>query len=200
MALLTGNYEESGPLLEKALAMQEDLGDQGEVAQLLRNCGELAFCMGSYKTAETHFQRSLELYEWFGDHIRSAALLRQIGHAARRQGEHERAADLFRRSIGLFGERNHDLGMVWGIAAWAGLKLAQGQTRDAVMLLGAVDLKLQSPQGRMPPADSVEHTATLSALQSQLSETEFAAAWSEGQAVSVADLADSLIAGYDTYA
>ena len=63
------------------------------------------------------------------------------------------------------------------------MKLAQGQARDAVMLLGAVDSTLQTPQGRMAATDFIEHAATLSALQSQLSETEFAAAWSEGQAI-----------------
>ena len=112
----TGNYEEAGPFLEKALAMQEDVGDQGDIAQLLRDCGGLAFCMGSYETAEAHLKRSLELYEWFGDHIRTGALLRQLGHVARRQGDHERAADLLRRSISLRRERDSSNPM----AVWSG--------------------------------------------------------------------------------
>jgi predicted ATPase/transcriptional regulator with XRE-family HTH domain len=202
LALITGNYEEAGPLLENALSLQEDIGAQGEIAQLLREYGELAYCTGSYETAETHFRRSLELYEWFGDPIRTAALLRKLGHVARRRGEHERAADLYRRSIGLFSERNPDdpnVGMVWGIAAWAGLKMAQGQARDAVMLLGAVDSTLQTPRGRMVASDYVEHTATMSALQAQLSETEFAAAWSEGRAVPIGEIASSLIAGFNAH-
>jgi len=63
--------------------------------------------------------------------------------------------------------------------------VGQGQSQGAARLLGAAQTQLTASGASWWPADLVEYEQNLAAVQTALDQEIFAAAWKEGQAMSL---------------
>jgi hypothetical protein len=67
----------------------------------------------------------------------------------------------------------------------ADLSTSQGRPQEAARLLGAAEALLKASGSTWWPADRVEYERNLATLRAALSEAAFAAAWAEGQAMTL---------------
>lgn len=71
------------------------------------------------------------------------------------------------------------------LAGFAGPATNQGRSQWAARLLGAAEALLRASGGAWWLADRVEYERNLATIRAALSEEAFAAAWAEGQAMTL---------------
>ena len=114
----------------------------------------------------------------------SGLVQHHLAHLASRQDNAERAEDLHHHALAI----RHDHGLRPGVAesldALAGLAVPQDPT-EAVRILAAVD-RLRTELGLARwPADQTLYDEHLQSARTQLNDAGFAAAWAEGQLLSI---------------
>ena len=105
------------------------------------------------------------------------------------QGDYGRAAALFADSLALYRAQETGQELITScLAGCAELRRAQGQLAQATRTLGYVTTHAQSPQRLFVYAvDRIEYERTVDALRAQLDTATFSLAWSEGQAMTLAE-------------
>ena len=76
---MTGDYPAAAGLLERALALYQDLGDRRGEADALRNLGRVRYVTGDYPAATDLLERALALYQDLGDRRGEAGALHDLG-------------------------------------------------------------------------------------------------------------------------
>ncbi len=184
------DYEESLALFR---ALNEDWGK----SVALFGLGHLAGRQGDYITALALLEECLALQRAERDFWGVAQSLCLLGEVWQRVGDNERAAKLYAECLSL----NEEIGEI-GILALALHHLGQiaqgrGQLRRAARLLAAAGLLQPSAHISIPwtltdPADREQDIVTVRAA---LGADGFAAAWAEGQAMTVEQATAYALAG-----
>ncbi len=120
-----------------------------------------------------------------GEEEHVARLTHSLGYVAQHQGDLEQAATLFHESLALFRKLGNQRGIAECLAGLAGLAAEQGHGRWAACLLGAAEALLGASGAAWWPADRVEYERNLATIRAALTEKAFAAAWAEGQAMTL---------------
>ncbi len=109
------NYEKALEVLDKAIEIAEELGDDGLKAQSLNNIGIVFVSLGKTKEAHECFAKSLELKESIKNYsqISIASTLSSIGDLHEKTGEIYRAFDFHERALKLYRKSGH----IPGVAA-----------------------------------------------------------------------------------
>lgn len=98
-----GNYEESGPLLNKALTIQKNTfgNNHPETAASLGQLGKLKGSLGEYEEAEQLLRESLHIFN--SNHISDTPLLAEVqsnlAFVVRRRGDYQQAEELYKNVI-----------------------------------------------------------------------------------------------------
>jgi non-specific serine/threonine protein kinase len=129
------------------------------------------------------FEESLALFRELGNKRVLAGVLHNLGNVTLSQGEAVQAATLFAESLALNDETGYQPGIADCFVGLAGVAGAQCHPERAVRLLGAAEPYLDAMRGFMPVADRTAYDRTVAAVQIQLDQATFAAAWAEGQAM-----------------
>jgi hypothetical protein len=108
-----------------------------------------------------------------------------LGFLALHRGESAEAASHFYAALGAYGETGNVLGKLECLVGFAALAAARGEGECAARLLGAVDALLPTVGANLPAGFRFERERTLRVLQASLSKGDFAAAWAEGQALTL---------------
>ena len=101
---LTGNYPAATSLLERALALCQDLGDRRGEADALRHLGRVRYLTGDYPAATSLLERALALCQDLGDRRGEADALRHLGRVRYLTGNYPAATSLLERALALFRE------------------------------------------------------------------------------------------------
>ena len=189
VALGRGEAAAARARYKEALSIYRQLGAMWGVAQLLNNLGEVARCEGDYGRAAWLYEESLALFREQGSSGDIARSIHNLGYVAHAQGDDVRSAALFAESLALFRERGNQRGTIEGLAGMAGVigarELAPDGARRAARLLGAAAAQFEAIGAVMWPADRFEYQRNLAAIRAVLGEAAFAAAWAEGQALTL---------------
>jgi tetratricopeptide (TPR) repeat protein len=168
----------------EALAFARELRSKYHMASALYGLGQVARVEGDLARSRALLEECLVLEREEGNRYMMGLLLLNLGRLTQKEGDVDRAASLLRQSLTVW----RDLGDRAGLSAAVGflgvLAISQGAHRTAVRLLGAVG---PGPALSLPltPDDRRAYAESLTAARRALGEDAFAAAWAEGQAMTV---------------
>ena len=181
-----GDYDRALVFLEESLSLSRELGDRLSVAWSLTLLGDTLLRQGDLERAEVTLEESLTLsQEVVGDNRASASIIYVLGQLARSRGNYERATELYKESIELAWEGRMKNGVSIRMEALGGVAVAQNQLERGARLLGAAEAIRQEIGASLIPYDRANHDRSVAALRTQLDEKTFAAAWTEGQKMSM---------------
>jgi len=184
LAFSAGDPTRGQALHEQAMAMFQDLGTLEAAAWTLLRLGDQAFIKGDLVRARELHEKSAAMWRSQNDRAVLGVELCNLGFVLIPSGELERSRALLIESLSLVLELMSDLAD-WPLLSLGVLAHVQGQPVRAVRLLGAADA-VRRPSGRgITACERREYDRALSSLRAQLGEAAFAAAWREGQALTL---------------
>jgi tetratricopeptide (TPR) repeat protein len=175
---------EATALLEQGLTLFRELRETTGLAWTLMGLGEAAACQGHFAHASTCFAESLSLFRELGDRRRIAWVLNSLACALVNAGEVARVEPILQESLSICQELPNRLDLRGTVGEWAHLAVRQGQVTRAARLLGAAE-RLIEP--RSAPLASLPNSweRLVEEIRAQLDAATFAAAWAEGQAMTL---------------
>jgi non-specific serine/threonine protein kinase len=147
----------------------------GSLARIARENGQLA-------QAVELFERCLQHFRAAHDDWGIANALHNLGHVQLASGKTRQAEDFFRQAL----EVRLRLGTVLGVAECLegfAAAAAERQPRRAVLLLGAAEAMREQAGAPVPASEQGRYTELVDRARLRQSEAAFAAAWSDGRAL-----------------
>jgi non-specific serine/threonine protein kinase len=179
-----GDYERAKKLYEEGIALSREMGGSLPLGDLLISAGYVYLLEGDHERATALNEEAAELYRKRGSRGGLTYALDNLGWAALLREDHERAKDLFQENLALckeIGDRVIGSGSLEGLACSAA---SRGEAQRAVRLFGAAQALREAVGYHQTPAERELGAPYLDAARSRLSETEWEAAFAEGQAMS----------------
>ncbi len=172
-------FERAAALLEESLTLFRELGDTSGYAYSVYYLGIVARYQGDYARATALLEESLSMSRATGDTWLIAWILIHMGQLACTLGDYPRAVEAQQESLILCQE----LKTAWGMAACLEslARVAQAQA----MMEGAVRLFSAGAALRDRYGLAAIDLGDLARTRNELSRERFAAAWAEGQAMTL---------------
>jgi predicted ATPase/class 3 adenylate cyclase/DNA-binding CsgD family transcriptional regulator len=170
-------------LLEESLALFRELGDIGNIAQCLSLSGRLALTQGDTTAGRSLLTESLRLSREIGSQWGIAESLAELAQVEASQGDLAAARTLYEKSLTIAREWNYkDLlpSCLEGLADVVGV---QGEPAWAAQLWGAAEALREGMGTPMLPVSRATYERAVAAARTRLGEKAFAAAWTEGRAM-----------------
>lgn len=194
VALLQGDYERATALCEETLNLSREQGNKSLMGTQLTHLGVVARYQGDYDRATALYGESLALFREIGDKWNIALALRTMGDVAIQQSDYGRAAASFMESLILcrdVGDRWVSQGCLEGLASVAS---AQGHYRGAARLVGAAERLNESLGYRRHPRYQASYDQHMAPTRAALGDDAFAAAWAEGQSMTLEEAIEYALA------
>jgi predicted ATPase/DNA-binding SARP family transcriptional activator len=170
---------------EEALALCRAAGVRQIPFNLLQLQGRMAHAQKDYRTAWARYEEALVQLREIGDRRSMAWLLCHMGSLALAEDDGCRAALLYRESLTLAQALPERRVLAGSLAGFARVAAGKAQPERAARLLGAAEARHEALGEHPWPMQLAEHDRTVTAARTALSEEAFAAAWAEGQAMTV---------------
>ena len=166
--------------------------DERSLAMILGNLGNMDLEEHSYAAARSNIETAAAIHRRLGIRYSLANNLMDLGFIAVAEARIDDAVPFLRESLGICrADRLGDL-LPWAVEAAAPVAAARSAPEDAVRLLAATTktrAELAMDAGFYPIAEETRER-TLEQARAQLSEPAFAAAWAEGEALSLEQAAE----------
>ncbi len=189
-----GNVARAAALYEGSVTLFRELGGKHDLAMGLNNLGEMARLLGDFARAAALLEESVALERELGDKWGLGLALADLAHVARHQGDGTRALALYAEALSFCRAIGNRLGLAQCLEGMAATMFARGQPRCTLLLYAAAATLRDAINTPMAPADRIDHDPVLAAARVALSERDaaeqdrFAAAWEQGQALTVEDI------------
>jgi non-specific serine/threonine protein kinase len=108
-----------------------------------------------------------------------------LGRGEIYRGDLEAARTLLAESVTLYQVAGRSLGVAECLESLASLATAEGEPLRAARCLGAAEALRDAAGAPLPPSERPEYVAIITAIRAGCSEEMFAAAWTEGRAMSL---------------
>lgn len=180
-----GQSDEAAKHLKESLVLFRDIQDTRGVGIALNDLGEVARQQDDYEWAEACYTESLSCFRAMGDRELIGIVLHNLGCVAQHQGALQQAAPYFAEGLVISQEIGDPRNIADCLKGLAGVASGIGEGRQAASLFGAASALRDSIGARMGPADQAEYDPWLGNVRDQLGEAAFAAAWEEGQHMSI---------------
>jgi predicted ATPase len=181
VATREGDYEVALRHYGDSLAIFKKLGKKGAVAWALLDMGEVTLNLGDRVQAKSYVEESFSIFRETNHKYGIALCLYFSGLLAQFEGDGEQAIIYFEQGLALA----HTTGPIWYRAnvlmGLAGVAASDGQARRAARLLGAADTQIKVGASYWNAAESRYIERAVASAVAQLGESEFAAAYDEGQ-------------------
>jgi non-specific serine/threonine protein kinase len=185
VAYSQGDRARASALYGESLAISRKEGDKVGTAWALSGLGEVAYSQGDYAQAGALHEESLAIFRELGVKWFIACSLRDLGLVASRQGDYARAVALYVEGLAISREEGDKVGTAFALDGVALLAGAQSQSRRAAQLWGAADAMHQAIGAPRDAIEQAEYDLAIGAVRAVLGEEAFAAAWTEGRAMSL---------------
>ncbi len=197
VAFALGDAAQALEYFQEALALsQEDISSN---AWVLINLGRATHALGDDIQAQTYYTESLAAFRELGDRVGVASVFLDLGRVAHTQGDDRKAREYYTQSLTVFGEFKNKQLISECLEGIAGLASAAGQhpegTRRAARLFGAAESVRESAGVPLPSVQRAEYKRTIAAIRAQIEEPTFAAAWAEGQKLTLEQAIAEALAG-----
>jgi non-specific serine/threonine protein kinase len=185
VAIPQGDYASAHSLLEENLAIRRQLGDKLGIAHSLNGLGAVAQRRRDYTEARALYEESLALHRALGNKRGIADALTNLAKVVQRGADYLTARALHTESLTIRRELGETAGIAESFEELAALSLLQGLNERAVHLWAAA--KALRELGGIPRSldDADDHSSRVNAARAALGEDDFAAAWAEGDAMTL---------------
>ncbi len=187
-----GDYARAAGVEEESLALWREMGDKRGTALALTLLGAAVLRWGDHARATSLLEESLALRRAMGDKDGIAVTLHALGVAALLRGDQTRARVLQKESLTLcqqVGDKMTACDALDELAQAA----ARGAAERAARLWGAVEGLRAALSHPLPPIEEAAHARYVVMARAHLAKERFAAAWAEGQVMSLEQaIADAL--------
>ena len=180
-----GKYDAARQAGAEALAMARAAGDRLHTAHALHTLGGIARMEGEYGRAEELFKEGLTVFREVGDFRLIAMELADLGIVALHEEKPDEAKAYLRESLRLAWSRQDQQTTISGFAELAAVAAVDGDPIRAVRLWAATEVRAEAIGLVIPETVRIAYEPYLLPLRSVLDDTEFRAAWAEGQAMSL---------------
>jgi predicted ATPase/DNA-binding CsgD family transcriptional regulator len=182
-----GDRAGAATLAEESLELFRGVGDRLGAAVALGALGFLAHELGDFERAEAHYEDGLALYRELADPYGIAWSLHYLGLTAHAQGDGERATPLFEEGLRLRREIKDSEGVAGSLEGLAAIAGTRGLLARGARLLGVAEALRQAIGAPVPMTERPAYDSMLTRVRDGLQAEAFAAAWAEGQAMSLND-------------
>ncbi|MFN8441617.1 MAG: BTAD domain-containing putative transcriptional regulator [Caldilineaceae bacterium] len=184
--LFRGDYAQTLHLCQQSLDVARPIGSQWQVSLALFYAGEALYHQGLFAQSQSTYEESLRLCDAVGNLRSSGRRLVRLGHVVCAQDKLVEAIRLFKKGLLVAVECQDQPGISFAFVGLARTAAASGAHQRAVRLLAAKEeMTTINPIARYWPMDRIENERTLLLLHAHLDDATFAAAWSEGAAMSL---------------
>ena len=186
LAVSQGDFAAATHHFEEAAQLYRAVGAVGDTAYTSAGLGDVAFHQGDYATARAHYAAALALFREASNQRLIGRALGQLGRIACREGDLVAAASLCGEGLTIRRTIGHKPGMLFILEqGFVELAFATGQLVIAARILGAVTTARKVTARPRDPIEVRELEPFLARLHKQLDEAALAAAWAEGEAMSL---------------
>jgi DNA-binding CsgD family transcriptional regulator len=140
---------------------------------------------GDYERAKAYYEESLSLSRELSIDRYIPILLSNLSQVALRQGDLSQATALCTQSLTLAREAGYQHPITLSLFALAAIAAVAGQPQRAARLFAAAQTLLTILGASLEPADRAESERNLATIRTRLDEKALAAAWAEGQAMTL---------------
>jgi hypothetical protein len=137
-------------------------------------------------TAEACLATAAALFDQVGDSHFSAVATSDRAHVLRHQGRLDESRAIYRHMIVFWQQLGHRAAVAHQLECLAFIAAdAQSRPERAARLLAAADAIRHTADSTRMPDEQLEYDAAVAALRARLGESAWAAAWAEGQAMTI---------------
>jgi predicted ATPase/class 3 adenylate cyclase len=184
IAQAQGQYEHALGLHEESLALRRQLGDKRGIAHALSGLADLAVRTGDLPRATALYEEVLKTAREVQDASLAGYALVNLAHIARLQANGARAAVLLCQGLSLASRQWEVAILVEGLQEAAAVALGRDEAAMAARLYAASEATREA--SGLAPWFPDDDDRNLAHARRQLGE-DFAAAWSEGRAMTLKD-------------
>lgn len=182
LCFVQGNLARARTWLEDALPVFQQSDQIWMMAQTLYLLGKIHWRQGDKTAAIKLWNESVTLAHEIEAKRFLAEIDCMLGLAAQEQEEHQQAQTLFCQSFTLYQAVENKIGVAYALCGLASLA---DQPVIQARLLGAASSVLDYARLPYDPIERTHYEQTVATVRGQLDETAFAAAWAQGQAMSL---------------
>jgi hypothetical protein len=175
---------------EETLQAARASGNPWAIALAIRNIAAAAAVSGKWAEAYAGFEEASTLFQQMRDWLFYNSSRSETGHILRKQGRYDEAALVYGETIRAFQELGQFAAVAHELESFAFIAIAQSQVQRAARLLGAAESLRERINTPMTALERSEYDQHVAALQAQMDEPAFAAAWAEGRALTMEQAVD----------
>jgi predicted ATPase/DNA-binding CsgD family transcriptional regulator/transcriptional regulator with XRE-family HTH domain len=199
LAVAAGEFTRAQVLFEENLRLARDEGAAWGVAFALINLGILPLLRGDYPAAVRWFAESLATADAAGDRVGIHRSRYYLGLLAWLRGDASEASAHLAAGLVIAGALRDRTNAGYFLRSLAGIAVGGGRPTEAAQLLGAAEALLQA-SGALPYRYAPErawHEQAAGAVRAALGEAAFAAACSQGRALSLEEAVELALAAVE---
>lgn len=171
--------------VEEGLALFREVGDRWGIARALNILGELSLATGNIGAAQALVTEAQALYQDIGDRLGATRSLSSLGDVALVQNDLPSARRWYEQSLTLLAEVGDRLLVAHCLAGLATVAAADARVAHAARLSGAAAALLHAVGGIEHSVGRADVARGLEIARAALTAEAFAAAWAEGQVMSL---------------
>jgi tetratricopeptide (TPR) repeat protein len=184
LAWRRGDLETAARWLQEALDLAQERGSIATIAHVQRWRAYVLCSQGDFDQAEAVGTASLEGFDEANDFGRGIASL-ALARVALFRGEADHAVELFRAALRRLSTQETWMDTIRALEGLGWALAEVGLHREAAVLLGFVDGQRQAVRMVRPAVDRPYHEGVVADLRAALGEDVFAAAWAEGEGLTL---------------
>ena len=194
VTLYEGDYDRARSLLEEGLTLARELGAFHGILEALHALGRMALNMGKVEWARDLLEEGQALCRDIG--FPPILPTRMLGRVAQSEGDNDRAKDLYRESLILTrevvdkAETFSSVEIAGCLEAFGETIIAEGKQESAARVLAAAESAREKIGFPLQEPYLSSFNGAVAALRSGLGEEAFAAAWTEGQEMTLEEVVD----------
>ena len=195
IAAAQGNYSQAVEWYEEGLAYAHQMENALPISYGFCGLGKVAWARGDYEQAIQKFEAALALSQEAGIKLGTAGALHGLGRLAQSREDYATARSLYTEALVICQGMSDRISAARHLEALATLSSAQQQLgpsllhfealRQAARLFGAAETLHAGICFELSAAERAEHDQAIAAARAALGEEVFAAAWAEGQAMTM---------------
>ena len=174
-------------LYEEAVGLGPEIGDRRVAANLLLFQGLVITSQGDHERASALHEEALAMFREIRDVQGMGHCLNNLALGAVVEGDYDKASLLIRENLRIARESDYKLGIQYSLLGLGLVAAAREQPARAARLWGAVEAMEEAFGITITPLarSHTDYEGHLAASRSRLGEEAFAAAWSEGRAMTL---------------
>jgi predicted ATPase/DNA-binding CsgD family transcriptional regulator len=185
LALAMGDLERAAALLTDSLPLYERAGRTAWVGETLMLLGHTVRALGEYDRSAGYHQEAVEIFRRLPSQGKLADGLLNLGWAQLLRGDLVQARSAYAEGFALVRSQGDAMRLGRCVRGAAGLAAVEGPPLRAARLFAAAAAQRDREEIALQPVIQADHDRLVASIRAMLGEATFAAAWSDGYALTL---------------